>query len=326
MFQGNKSKLILVTICLAALCVGIALWLGAPFGSASTTHFQVRQGLSAHEIARDLHDQGLIRHPWTFLLWVKLLGSKSIRPGVYDIPRHHSGLTIYQQFLKGPPLARVTFPEGWTAKQMAALLDARGVTGSAEFLAQVDKNKYEGFLFPDTYFLEQGIPADTVIGRLTERFKEKEPKDFRDRAKAMRLSYRQLVTLASIVEKEARVPQERPLIAGVFYNRLKKHWYLESCATVEYALGSWKPRLTYKDLDVVSPYNTYRHGGLPPGPICNPGAAALDAAAHPAQTDMMFFVADGQGTHRFSRYYKEHLAAQGVEGTRDEGQEQKNSP
>jgi len=131
-------------------------------------------------------------------------------------------------------------------------------------------------------------------------------------AKALHLSYAQIVTLASLVEKEARAPQERPLIAGVFYNRLRKHWRLESCATVEYALGTWKPQLTYKDLDVQSPYNTYRHFGLPPGPICNPGAASLEAAAHPAPTDMMFFVADGQGTHRFSRYYKEHLAAQGV--------------
>lgn len=193
---------------------------------------------------------------------------------------------------------------------MAALLETRGVTSAADFLAVVEKKKSEGFLFPDTYFFEQGLPADLVVERLLDRFKEKEPKDFKDQAKAMKLSYPQLVTLASIVEKEARAPEERPIISGVFYNRLKKHWYLESCATVEYALGAWKSRLTYKDLDVSSPYNTYRHGGLPPGPICNPGEAALVAAAHPTPTDMMFFVADGQGTHRFSRYYNEHLAVQ----------------
>jgi UPF0755 protein len=251
------------------------------------------------------------------------MGSKAIRPGVYDIPMRNSGYSIYRQLLKGPPLARVTFPEGWTAKQMAALLETKGVTSAAEFLALVDKNKKEGFLFPDTYFFEQGLPPETVMTRLLERFKEKEPKDFKDRAAAMKLSYVKLVTLASIVEREAQAPQERPVIAGVFMNRLKKHMYLESCATVEYALGSWRPHLTYKDLDVPSPYNTYRHGGLPPGPICNPGAAALEAAAHPAQTDMLFFVADGQGTHRFSRYYKEHLAAQGVQGTRDEGRDVK---
>lgn len=282
----------------------------APFGPSGSVHFQVRKGLSAHEIARDLHDQGVLRHPAAFLIWVKLLGSKAIRPGVYDISRRSSGLAIYRQFLKGPPLVRITFPEGWTAKQMAALLDSRGVTNSAEFLANVDKNKYEGFLFPDTYFFEQGLSPEVVTARLTSRFKEKEPKDFKDRAKAMKLSYLQLVTLASIVEREAQAAQERPLIAGVFINRLKRHMHLESCATVEYALGSWRPHLTYKDLDVQSPYNTYRHGGLPPGPICNPGVAALEAASHPAQTDMLFFVADGQGTHRFSKDYREHLDVQ----------------
>ena len=128
-------------------------------------------------------------------------------------------------------------------------------------------------------------------------------------AKTLHLSW-QVVILASLVEREARVPQERPLIAGVFYNRLKKHLRLESCATVEYALGAWKPKLTYKDLEVESPYNTYKHSGLPPGPICNPGKASLDAAAHPEPTEMMFFVAHGDGTHQFSKDYKEHLEVQ----------------
>src|SRR4029077_4947718 len=132
-----------------------------------------------------------------------------------------SGYAIYRLLLKGPPLARVTFPEGWTSKQMAALLDTKGVTNSTEFLTIVTKNKNEGFLFPDTYFFEQGLAPETVIARLVERFKEKEPKDFKDRAKAMKLSYVQLVTLASIVEREAQASQERPVIAGVFMNRLK---------------------------------------------------------------------------------------------------------
>jgi UPF0755 protein len=310
LFQGSQSKIILWSSALALIGVVALLWISRPFASVSTVHFQVRKGLSAHEIAHDLHDQGVIRHPWTFLIWVKLMGAKAIRPGVYDIPRGDSGFSIYRLMLKGPALAHVTFPEGWTSKQMAALLETKGVTSAAELLTLVDKYKKEGFLFPDTYFFEQGLPAETVMMRLVDRFKEKEPKDFKDRARAMRLSYVQLVTLASIVEREAQAPQERPLIAGVFVNRLKKHMYLESCATVEYALGSWRPHLTYKDLDVQSPYNTYRHGGLPPGPICNPGAAALAAAAHPAQTDMLFFVADGRGTHRFSKDYKEHLDVQ----------------
>jgi UPF0755 protein len=306
----TRSRFLLSATLVILLSLALFWWMERPFGSVPIVHFQVRRGLSAHEIARDLHDQGVIRHPWTFLVWVKLMGAKAIRPGVYDLSTRASGFAIYRQLLKGPPLVRITFPEGWTSKQMAALLETRGVTPATDFLTIVYKEKREGFLFPDTYFFEQALPAESVIARLLARFKEKEPKDFKDRAKAMKLSYMQLLTLASIVEREARVPSERPVIAGVFYNRLKKHWYLESCATVEYALGAWKPHLNYKDLNVSSPYNTYRHPGLPPGPICNPGAAALEAAAHPAQTDMMFFVADGQGTHRFSRYYNEHLAVQ----------------
>ena len=221
-----------------------------------------------------------------------------------------SGLTIFRKIQRGPPLMRVTFPEGWTARQMAALLESRGVTSAAGFLAEVRKGPWEGFLFPDTYFLEQGLSPLQVISRLIRRFHEKAPGDMIAQANILRVTYRQIVMMASLVEKEARAPQERAVIAGVFYNRLRKRWRLESCATVQYALGAWKPQLTYKDLEVESPYNTYRHYGLPPGPICNPGAAALEAAAHPAATDMMFFVSNGQGTHRFSRYYEEHLAVQ----------------
>jgi len=194
-----------------------------------------------------------------------------------------SAFRIFRQIRLGPPLMRVTFPEGWTAKQMAELLENRGVTPAADFLAIVEKEKREGFLFPDTYFLGQGLDAGIVIDRMVRRFHEEEPKDMLAQAKVLKLNYRQVVILASLVEREARIPGERALIAGVFYNRLRKRMRLESCATVEYALGAWKPQLTYKDLQVDSPYNTYRHAGLPPGPIrpktsvpgCLPAASAL---------------------------------------------------
>jgi len=292
------------TFVVAAL--GMAL---LPAGHGPPVRYQVKKGVSMREVARDLQAQGLLSHRWNFLVWSKVF-RHAIRPGVYEVSSRESGLSIYRQLVQGPPKSRLTFPEGWTSRQMASLLETRGICPAAEFLAIVDKEKREGYLFPDTYFFEQGLSAEALVARLVERFREKVPKDFKEQGKALKLSYGQLVTLASIVEREARASSERPLIAGVFYNRLQKHWYLESCATVEYALGSWKPHLTYKDLAVESPYNTYHHAGLPPGPICNPGAAALEAAAHPAKTDMMFFVADGQGTHRFSRYYNEHLAVQ----------------
>ncbi len=280
-------------------------------GSTDEQRFVVPKGASARTVARGLHDARLIGSAWAFRIWAKLSGSKSvIRPGVYRLKPGWTGYRVYRQIRRGPPLERVTFPEGWTARQMAELLENRGVTSADEFLAVVYKEKREGFLFPDTYFLDQGLPAEQVVSRMVRRFHEAEPKDMVAQAKALHLNYRQIVILASLVEKEARVPSERAVIAAVFYNRLRKHWRLESCATVQYALGNWKPKLTYKDMEVESPYNTYKHGGLPPGPICNPGKAALEAAAHPASTDMMFFVAEGNGTHRFTRYYQEHLAVQ----------------
>jgi UPF0755 protein len=273
--------------------------------------FVVPKGASVRAVARDLRDAHLIGSSWAFLGWVKLLGSRgTIHPGVYMISPGWTGFMIYNQIRRGPPLFRITFPEGWTSRQMATLLENRGITNAAGFIAAVDKEKREGFLFPDTYLFEQGLDPELVIGRMVHRFHEAEPKDLMAQTKALHLNYRQIVILASLVEREARVPQERAVIAGVFYNRLRKRWRLESCATVEYALGMWKPQLTYKDLEIESPYNTYKHSGLPPGPICNPGKAALEAAAHPAATEMMFFVADGKGTHRFSRYYKEHLEVQ----------------
>ena len=274
--------------------------------------FRVERGASTQKIAHALTAEGFIHHPWSLLLWVRLdpRKRKVIHPGVYPIYPSDTGFTILQRLRQGPPSARVTFPEGWTAGQMAALLESRNIVPAAVFREKVEKEHLEGYLFPDTYVLEQGSDADTVIGMMRHRLTQMLPPDWTARQKALHLSERDLITLASIVEREARVPQERPLIAGVFLNRLRKHMRLESCATVEYALGKWKPRLTYKDLDVESPYNTYRHGGLPPGPIGNPGAAALDAAAHPAQTDMLFFVADGDGTHHFSQTYKEHMDIQ----------------
>jgi UPF0755 protein len=295
-------------ILIAAMCA--ACWVFVKLSPASPRTFIVNRGVSAHQLAGELKKERFIWSRWSFLLWAKLRGSSGIHPGVYTLTATDTGRDIFHKFLKGPPALRITFPEGWAAKQMAAVLEAKGITSSAEFLQIVNKEHREGTLFPDTYFFQQRLPAQEVIGRLVRQFHEKEPKDMAQQSQILHLSEAQIVTLASLVEKEARVPQERPLIAGVYYNRLKKHMRLEADPTVQYALGEWKPKLTYKDLDVNSPYNTYRHLGLPPGPICNPGAASLQAAAHPEKTDMLFFVAEGGGTHRFSKQYEEHLAIQ----------------
>jgi UPF0755 protein len=281
-------------------------------GHAEPKRFEVAKGAPVRAIARDLKTEGLTGSTVFFRFWVKLMGSHdALRPGVYTLKPSWSGFRIYRQLKKGPPLMKVTFPEGWTSRQMADLLVAKGIIASTtDFMTIVVRDKREGFLFPDTYAFNQGLEPSIVIDRLVRRFHEAEPKDLLAQAKKLGLSYRQIVTLASLVEGEARIAEERPIIAGVFYNRLKKRMHLESCATVEYALGKRKPQLTYKDLAINSPYNTYKHSGLPPGPICNPGRLALEAAAHPARTDLLFFFAEGNGSHHFSKTYAEHLAAQ----------------
>ncbi len=306
---ASRTRFLFLLFCLLVLWGLIAFLFLRPAGPERVQRFQLRRGLSAQEIARDLRDNGLLRHRMNFLVWVKLFGARRLHAGVYELSSRSTGLSLYRQFVKGPPLYKVTFPEGWMAKQMAAQLETQGICRAKEFLDLVRQGPHEGYLFPDTYFFEQESAPARVVERMLARFKEITPKDMNERAKALGLTPTQVVTMASLVEKEARVNHERALIAGVFYNRLKKRMFLESCATVEYALGAWKPRLLYKDLQISSPYNTYRHPGLPPGPICNPGLPSIEAALHPAETDMLFFVADGQGSHRFSRYYKDHLNA-----------------
>ncbi len=168
----------------------------------------------------------------------------------------------------------------------------------------------EGYLFPETYFIDYDASPEEIVDMMVDQFNKVFTQTMEERGKKFKFTKRDTIILASIIEKEAVKDEERPLISAVFHNRLKKRWYLESCATVQYALGEHKEKLTYEDVKVNSPYNTYIHFGLPPGPICNPGLAAIEAALYPADTDLMFFVSEGEGTHRFSKYYKKHLEVQ----------------
>jgi UPF0755 protein len=181
------------------------------------------------------------------------------------------------------------------------------VVKEQDFVSYAQKNALEGRLFPETYYFAINMKPKDVADKMIAEFNKHFTAEIADMARRSMLGEKGILTLASIVEKEAVRPEERALIAGVFINRLRKRWYLESCATVQYALGEHKARLTFKDIQVDSPYNTYRHLGLPPAPICNPGMASLQASLNPAKTDDMFFVAADSGTHVFSRYFSEHL-------------------
>ncbi|MHB9154726.1 MAG: endolytic transglycosylase MltG [Endomicrobiales bacterium] len=292
----------------AVVCVAVlaAWWLGLPPAPVMVT---IPRGAPARKIAAELKKAGVISSERLFVTLLTVSGlSTEVKAGSYSLSPRLSMFTIMRMLRYGQArYARVTVPEGFTAAQVAALLASQGVTDPAEFLGLVARQKCEGYLFPETYFFEPGTAAEKVVARMTDEFRRRFTPLMQQRARELKMDERDIVTLASIIEKEAVRGDERPLISGVFHNRLKKRWYLESCATVQYALGAHKPRLTFKDVRVNSPYNTYRRYGLPPGPICNPGAASLKAALFPVETDDMFFVASSSGAHAFSRYFGEHL-------------------
>jgi len=167
----------------------------------------------------------------------------------------------------------------------------------------------EGYLFPDTYRVPFGSSAADVVNQMTARAHASWTEAYERRAREIGMSHHDVMTLASIVEAEARVADERPTIAAVYHNRLRTGMRLEADPTVAYAMGGYRGRLFYKDLAIESPYNTYRRTGLPPGPICNPGVQALRAAVNPTRTEFLYFVADNSGGHVFSRTFEEHLNA-----------------
>ena len=165
----------------------------------------------------------------------------------------------------------------------------------------------EGYLFPNTYFLMPAMTPEEIIKIMTDEFDKFWTNDFDLRAEQMNMSKQDVIILASIVEKEAVSDEERPIIAGIFLNRLSKNMRLQSCATVLYAMGTNKERLTLEDLNFDSPYNTYRHNGLPPTPICNPGEKAIRAVLYPTITNNLYFVSKGNGTHYFSSNFQDHI-------------------
>lgn len=288
-------------------------------------------GSSLTQVARLLEEEGLINNDRSFIWYVYLFGKRNrIRAGHYLLKPGLSFTELLHELEKGRPIIhRVTIPEGLRADEITELLAKKGLInpevftdllGDEEFLSSILPPELvvgsgEGFLFPDTYEFIEGMTEKEVLSTLLRRFRQVwleltadgGGQSFRE---GLRLSPYKSVILASIVEAEAKVASDRPIIAGVFINRIKKRYPLQSCATVQYALGERKPRLLYKDLEIDSPYNTYKNYGLPPGPICNPGRASLAAAIKPMETNYLYFVAKPDGSHIFSRSYREHLNAQ----------------
>ena len=282
----------------------------APYGGARGVRFEVAPGDSARAVAQTLRGDGVIVSERLFIALASLRGAtQHLQAGIYELDSRESLWKVVSLLAQGQVrLVRVTVPEGYASWQIAARLDALHVCPQDEFVAAVRQAGTEGFLFPQTYFLRPGMRASEVVALMEREFERNWRRSLAGLTAPPGLNKKGVVTLASIVEREAKKDFERPLVSAVFLNRLRKRWRLESCATVQYSLGWWKPKLSLKDLRTVSLYNTYQHAGLPPGPICSPGLPSLKAVFSPAQTEDLFFLADGQGTHSFFSTYREHLA------------------
>ncbi|MBI4726846.1 endolytic transglycosylase MltG [candidate division TA06 bacterium] len=283
----------------------------------------ITKGQSTTRIAYNLYQKGVISSPRSFKFLSSLMGlNQSLKAGRYKFEWPLSSWEALQQLYRGTNLYnQVTIPEGLTMARIAGLLQSATGNDSLELMAAFTNKDFvkrlnvsapglEGYLFPDTYSFEWETPADKIAALMLEHFQLQIPPAWHQELKKQRRTLHQAVIMASLVESEAQVDSERAVVASVFYNRLKLKKPLESCASIEYILPRHKnARLTYADLEIKSPYNTYRRIGLPPGPICNPGRKSLEAAVYPARTDYLYFVAKGDGGHIFSRSLREHINA-----------------
>ena len=306
----------------AALPLGALWYLNRPTYEYPARQIHIPPGASARWIGQLLERENLIHNAHIFALIVRLKGlGHQLEAGTYRLNGIRTTAALAQALLKAPIQTQsALISEGLNRHQIAGQLQAAGVADSARFVAATEDphlirqlgvaaSSLEGYLFPETYFFDLNADERAIASRMVGQFHRVFADSLRPRLKELGLSLHQAVTLASIVEREAVAVEEQPIISGVFQRRLKLNRRLESCATINYALGTTKKRLTYADLKVDSPFNTYRHHGLPPGPISNPGRTALLAVLYPAKTDYLYFVARGDGTHIFSRTNREHERA-----------------
>ncbi|NLC76989.1 MAG: endolytic transglycosylase MltG [Clostridia bacterium] len=286
---------------------------------------EIPLGSNANTIANILAEKQLIRHPKVFYYYTRIKGiSQDLKAGTYVLDASWSLDKIASTLTKGgrAETVRLTVPEGLKLEQIAQRIEDAGLASKEEFLeaagreynfdflAEIPKGpKYlEGFLFPDTYEVRADATPDEIIAMMLRRFGQVYSDEYRERQRELGLSTFEVVTMASIIEREAKLDEERTTIAAVFHNRLQKKMLLQSCATVQYLLDEPKVDLTTKDLEIDSPYNTYKYQGLPPGPIASPGKASLEAALYPADVDYLYFRVDPErdGAHIFSRTFAEH--------------------
>jgi UPF0755 protein len=287
-----------------------------------TVRVTIARGEPFGAVLDDLAGTGLVASPWALRVYASLRGyDRRVKRGTYQFDFRMRPVDILHKMVAGEILlVPVTVPEGFTIWDIAAAFERAGLD-STEMLdaltdagtrerRRIEAPSLEGYLFPDTYHVPWGAPPREVVSMMLGRLDEVFTADLLQRAADIGMTPNEVLTLSSIIEAETRIPAERPLVSAVYHNRLKKRMRLEADPTVAYAMGGYKGRLLYADLEIDSPYNTYKHYGLPPGPICSPGEASIHAALYPDSTlSALYFVARGDGSHIFSITLREHRAA-----------------
>ena len=327
-----QKKIVFGIPALAILFVMVVAFVIIPLtGSSSYTgergvpvYFTVRPGMSVSEIGKELYERGIIDSEMKFWWTAKLNGFENkVKSGTFAMqtgmtPRDALEILVYGNTVT----IRFTIPEGFSVRDIAQRLDDVGLVKADAFISlaktyrpypyveEHENVRYavEGFLFPDTYEINGEFDAARIMQMMAENFDRRLTKEMRDRAREMDLSIYELVTLASLVEKEAYHEEDRPIIAQIFLKRLRLGMPLQADPTVQYLLDAPKEDLLYRDTEIESPYNTYQNVGLPPGPIASPGTASLMAVLHPADTNYLYFVADRNGNNYYATNYADHLA------------------
>lgn len=316
----------LLFFCLAVFGANILLSSPAPQSKSRDIVITIPPQASAGQAGQILQQNEIIRSSLAFRLLARWQGRDGqIKAGEYRLNNGLSTPEILSELVDGRATVQAfTIPEGFTTAQIADLLESKGLINRERFYRCVagedyyypflqglpkDEKRLEGYLFPDTYHVTKGISESAIIELMLDRFaKEIEALDYQTLARETGLSLHQAVTIASLVEREAKIETEKQIIAGVIHNRLSCSMLLQVDATVQYALGGHKPVIYYEDLEVDSPYNTYRTLGLPPGPIAMPGRTSLLAAVQPVMTGDFYYVAKPDGSHAFAKTLAEHNA------------------
>ncbi|MDQ3281642.1 MAG: endolytic transglycosylase MltG [Acidobacteriota bacterium] len=320
----------LFTIAIFAILLGIGaavfLWhaVRTPYKgfTTPTVRVEVKRGQRTATILQQLQKKGVLRDEWIPLIYMKVLrGRDSLKAGVYEFDKAMSAVSVIDKLVRGEVVLRsITVREGldrfavgkiFAAEHLGTEEEWEKLTGEPDLVRDIapDAESLEGYLFPDTYKFDPGTPASTVVKAMVDNFRKHWGGELATITTG--LTPHQTVTLASIVETEAQLPQERPIVASVYMNRVRRHMLLGADPTVIYAMklaGRWNGNIRKADLQMPSPYNTYKSPGLPPGPIANPGLASLRAAAAPATTPYLYFVAKNDGSHVFSTNAAEHNA------------------